>query len=504
MKTFALFLCLGACAIAAVDVEPFEQLIQQGKPEAAMELLGKELARHPDHPRLLYNYGVAAYAARRYDEALLAFDKVESGRNRGLVEKARKQKGNAEFHLGLSVRSSNLDETIERWKTSLTNYREVLKGTPTDPMTRNNHDIVEKLLMELLLKNAQQHLNQAHQTWMSGDQKIEQLHTAMEKFQEAQQVNAKNEEANRGEKQSREELARELAKEGERKARKPNQVSDWALKEMEKGVSQLEDAHQLLPEDKPIETKLDQAKQNLADALAQLGRRKLEQAEESNWDKDKFQKLDQAMEHAEQALDIKPEHQEAQKVLAEATKELARLHEEKGDQDVKDSERKPLRAMVQKLDSALEHYQEAAQLKPDDQVLPEKVEQTEAKLAEGLQKLADKMMQEVPKETLDDKASRLETAEQALEDLDQLKPSEKTEEQLADAKNQLQDVRQKMSDLARQPQKKDSKPQPPSKVSQVVQSEPAPDFEKMPEMKQQPLGKGDFKSDSMNKKGKDY
>ncbi|MBI5384261.1 MAG: tetratricopeptide repeat protein [Verrucomicrobia bacterium] len=502
--SLGLFVCLAATAFAAVDVEPFEQLIQQGKPEEAMTLLAKELERRPEHPRLLYNYGVAAYAAGKYDEALLAFDKVDSSRNGALVEKARKQKGNAEFHLGLQAKASNLDETIERWKTSLGHYKMALKNSPNDAMAKGNHEVVTKLLMDLLLKNADQHLEKAHQKWMQGEQKIEELRSAMEKFQEAKRVDETSEPAQQGERQAREELAQELAKQGERKAQKPGQVTEWAVREMQKGVNQLEDANRLVPEHKPIEQKLDQARQNLADALTQLAQQQLDQGKTAKWERERFDKLEKAIDNAEGALEQKPEHQEAARVLEQAKDELAKAHEQKGDQEMRDAERAPLQRAANQLENALEDYRQAEQLKPQDANLAAKALNAQTKLEDALQRLADRMMQAQPRETLDDKANRLETAEEALQDLEQLKPSEKTEQQLADAQNQLRDVRQELAALAKDRPQPSSQPEPESAQAPTARREPAPDFEKMPHLKQQPLGKGDFKSDSMNRKGKDY
>ena len=507
LRPFAVAL-LGAaltCPVfAAVDVEPYEQLIAQGKPDQAMAMLAKELERHPTLPKLLYDYGVAAYAAGRYDEALLSFDKVEANsRSTSLVEKARKQKGNAEFHLGEKAKADNLDETIERWKTSLGHYKMALKDSPSDPMAKNNHDYVEKLLMDILLKAAQKHMEQAHQEWMKGDPKIEELRKAMEKFQEAKRVDEQNQQAQQGEKQAREELAQELAKQGEKQAQRPDQVNERTLKEMEKGVNKLEDANRLVPENKPIEQKLDQAKQNLADALTQMAKQQLEQAKDKG-DKEKFNKLEKAMDNAQKALDQKPEHQEAQKTLEEAKNELAKAHEERGDKEMAQAEHAPLQKAANQLENALEDFKQAEALKPQDPNLVAKEQKAQNKLEDALQKLADKNMQAQPNEKLDEKAGRLETAEQALQDLEQLKPAEKTEQQLADAQKQLAETREEIAALARKdhPQQPQDPKQP--KPPQNATKDPPPDFEKMPHLTQQPMGKGDFKSDNMNKKGKDY
>src|SRR4051812_49396138 len=160
MKTLlaCLIVVLSAVIGAAADMEALEKLIADGKPAEALPLLGKELIRRPNNTRLLYNFGVASYAAGKYEDALLAFDKVEAFGRPALVEKARAQKGNAEFHLGLNARADNLDETVEHWKTSLDHFRGALKTDPRDTMARNNHDKVQKLLMDILVKDAQQKL----------------------------------------------------------------------------------------------------------------------------------------------------------------------------------------------------------------------------------------------------------------------------------------------------------------------------------------------------------
>jgi len=493
---------------AAVNVEPMEKLIADGKPAEAIALLEPELAKHPRNARLLYDYGVATYAAGRYDDALLAFDKVEAIGGGSLVEKARAQKGNAEFHLGLIAKTDNLDETIERWKTSLDQYKAALKGAPRDRMAKNNFDTVQKLLMDLLLKQAQQKLDTAlKNNWT--EQKIEQLRDALEKFQEAKQVDPTSEPAKNGERKAREELARTLAKAGEKKATpKPDQPLPNQVAEIEKGVDMLEDANQLLPEDKPIQEQLEKAKETLAQALTEKAKQEIQQAKDSKWDKDKFQKLEKAEDDAQKAQDMDAKNEEAPKVEQEAKDELAKLHEEKGDQLAQQAEHSSLERQTQQLEDALDHYHEAEDLKPDNAPLEAKAEQTEEKLAAALQKLADKLMQDPTKpEAVEQAAARYEQAETALQDLEQIRPSDKTEQQLAEAERRLAALRQQLAEQQRQQlalekaQQQDQKARNPQQANAQMQEKP-------PEM-EQPLKtknpeKGQFKSDALAKKGKDY
>jgi hypothetical protein len=511
MKTFYHFalgfiLCVGSSLLAAVNVEPIEKLIADGKPTEALAMLDKELAKRPADPRLLYNFGVASYAAGKYDDALLAFDKVETSRNLSLAAKARAQKGNAEFHLGLNSKADNLDETIERWKTALDNYKGALKQSPRDAMSKSNHDTVQKLLMEILLRNAQQKLDAGLKD-NAAERRIETLRDAMEKFQEAKQVDAQSEPAKLGEQTAREELAKTLAKEGEKHATpRQEQPLQQQVTQIEKGVNMLEDANQLLPEDKQIQEQLNKAKETLAQALTERAKQEIQQAKESSYDREKFAKLDKAVEDAQQAQDFSPKNEEAKKTEQEAKDELAKLHEQTGDRFAQQAEHASLPQQVDQLENAVEHYQAAEELKPDDQPLEAKTEQTEEKLAEALQKLADRLLQEPPRpERVEETVARYEQAESTLQDLEQLRPSPKTEQQLSQVEQRLAMLRQRMADearlqLAKEQQAQKQNQAQKSKQPQQAQTQEPPELEQPPEKPQ----KGGEKSNALAKKGKDY
>ena len=510
MKTLTLLAVLFVLAAvrAAVDVEPIEQLIADGKPKEALALLDKALTSRPNNTKLLYNYGVANYAAGNYDEALLAFDKVEMNGSSSLVEKARAQKGNAEFHLGLQVRANNLDETIERWKTSLDHYKGALKQSPRDTMAKSNHDTVQKLLMEILMKQAQEKLDAGlKDNWV--EHKIEELREAMEKFQEAKQVDPQSEPAKQGEKKAREELAKTLANLGEKKATpKENQPLAQQVPEIQKGVDMLEDANQLVPEDKEIKEKLDKAKENLAQALTEKAKQELQRAKDSQWDREKFEQLDKAINDAQQAQDLTPKNEEAKRVEKAAQEELAKLHEEKGDEMAEQAEHANNEYKVQRLEAAVDHYEAAEELKPNDKDLMAKTEQTREKLADALEKLADKLLQD-PKqrEQLEAKVGRFEQAESTLQDLEDLKPTEKTEQKLDMVGKKLAELRQQMAEEERQQlakeqqQQKQQKPNPQQAKAELQEKDL--EMQEPPQMKQ-PEAKGKFKSDAMDKKTKDY
>ena len=108
-----LFICT---ARASIDIVPLQQRLNQGQALEVRKELDQALSSSPENPHLLYNRAVASYAAGLYEEALLDLDLVESARPRSLANKARFQKGNAEFRLGLNTSTNDLEATISRWK----------------------------------------------------------------------------------------------------------------------------------------------------------------------------------------------------------------------------------------------------------------------------------------------------------------------------------------------------------------------------------------------------
>lgn len=89
-----------------------ESLVRAGRPAEALELLRDEILRNPDDPRLLYNYGLAAYAAANFGVARTAWTQVSAGADRPLVARALFQLGNVEFKEGAAARNVSAEARI--------------------------------------------------------------------------------------------------------------------------------------------------------------------------------------------------------------------------------------------------------------------------------------------------------------------------------------------------------------------------------------------------------
>lgn len=495
---------------APLDIAPLQAQLTNGQPAAVVEQLAKALESDPDNPRLLYNHAVAAYAAGRYDDALLSLDRAESFGNAKLLRKVKFQKGNAEFRVGLAAKKTNLDETIARWRESLQHYANALKESD-DPTAKSNFEFVRKQLLQLLLDDAKRNQAEAKQPALNTTQKVERLRNAFEKFQQAVEIAPESPEAQQGEQESRDELAGALAKEGTRKTLTQRMVNPGRFeapiprldhKEIEEGVAMLEDAKALKPEDKGIEDMLEHGKDKLALALTQHAINLMAMEPQMPWVKERLAVLRMAKEQTEKALDKVPKHQRAQETLDEANRRLAKLMEEVADQLAEQSEVSNLEQQTQQLTQALDFYQQSQELQPQNEKIPPKAQRTQERLERALDKLAEKLMNSPgPKESMEAKVGRLEGAEQALNQLQGLKPSEQTAQKAEQVGKELEGLRGEMAKQMGKDGQPQPMPGPGQQMAQQLQQSGVP-LDSPPKVNT-PGAKGQYNSTLMNK-GQDY
>jgi tetratricopeptide (TPR) repeat protein len=455
---FAAWLAAASSALAGVDVALLQEQLSQRRTAEVRQQLDHALGMDPENPYLLYNRAVTAYAEGRFEEALLDLDMVENARSKSLAARARFQKGNVDFRLGQQVLTNDLDAAISRWKQSLASYDALLKQAPNHTGAQTNRTLVRKLLLDTLLKRAQENLQKGQQPAQAAEQRIQALRNAMDQFHDAGEMKpegAQAQEAKEGEEKARELLARALAEEGTRKTLannmvvpRPNEppVARPDTAQINEGVNMLEDAASLKPNDASIAQRLDQGRERLADALARQAQ--LYQMIEPQIPSvdDKLGILRMGLELTEKALEQRPGHALAQQVQEQLKQRLAQLHEQQGDQLAQQSENAGLEQQAQQLSKALDHFQQASGLQPQQQQLPRKAEQTQRRLEEALEKLGDKLMQKPgEEESPEAEVTRLEGAEQALNELQSLKPSDMTAQKAQQVGEQLGEARQRLA-----------------------------------------------------------
>ena len=518
-SVFSVVIFLTASAFAGVDVPLLQQKLSQGQAAEVRAELDRELAKQPENPHLLYNRAVTAYAEGRFEEALLDLDLVENARSKSLVAKARFQKGNADFRLGLNARTNDLDVAISRWKQSIANYDALLKDNPKHADARKNREQARKLLLDTLLKRAQENLLQGQQQPQPAEQRIQKLRQAMEQFHDANEMKPEGQqaqEAQAGEEKSKDLLAKALAEEGTRKTLannmvmpKPNQpmVMQPDVPQIQEGVNMLEDANALKPEDKNIAQQLDAGRERLANALAmQALTYKNIEPQIPRLD-DKLGILRMGLELTEKALEQKPNHQMAKEVQEQIKQRLAQLHEQRGDELDQQSENAELEQQAQQLSEALDHFQQASGLQPQQKQLPQKAQKTQQKLEQALEQLGDKLMKKPGgEESPEGEVTRLEGAEQALNELQSLKPSEKTAKKGEQVGKELGEARQKMAKRGKKPGEGEEPGQ--GESAQKPGGPPQNNLQSMPmdapPRLDTPGVKGQYQSPAMNRNLRDY
>ena len=495
---------LAAAAVAlTADIPALQQDILEGRAAAALGILEAALERDPDNPRLLYDHGVAAYAAGRFEEALLSFDRAETSGRKWLSRRARFQMGNAGYRIGLEARAKNLEETIARWRESLRDFAEVLKGSE-DPRARDNFEFVRRELLALLLADARRNQTEARQPGQAPGERIEKLRNAFERFTDAQETDPDNAEAQQGEQETRAELAAALAMEGSRKSQsvrlvqpRPNEapVPRPDYKEISEGVAMLEDATTLQPENEAIEKALEQGRERLANALTFNARILMAQELQMPWPKEKLAILRMAKELVEKALDEVPQFRPAEETLEAVNRRLAEVMEEQADQLVQQTPQGNLEQQAQWLSQALDFYQQASDLQPQNDGLPQKADSTQSQLASALSRLADRLMKAPSRESLEQQAARLEGAQQALQQLMGLEPSEETAGKAEQVGKELDGVRQQLAEEGPpMPMPGEGNPQ----MVQQLQQQMGPPMD-APPRPNTPGAKGPWQSPAMNR-----
>lgn len=496
---------------APLDVTRLQPLVSGGQSADAARQLEAALEKDPDNAHLLYNHGVAAYAAGRLEDALVSFDRAESLGNRRIATLAKFQKGNAEFRLGEGARRNNLDETITRWKQSLENFKDALKEKPDDQRSMENYRFVRQRLVSLLVEDAKRHQQKAADPVNAPSQKIENLRNAFEKFTDARQLDPENKEASQGEQEIRDQLAQQLAKEGRRLANQPLRpkfnprepaLPDFDTQPLEEGVGMLEDANRLKPEDQGIKKDLDGAKQRLADADVQRAQRYMELEERTPWTREKLAILRMGRELTEKALDQVPNYKPAEQTRDEINRRLSQIHEEEGDALSQQAQQMNLEQQTMSLSQALDHFQQANDLQPNQAQLPPKIQETQQRLANALEKLADRLMQ-TPRfqESLEQQIARLEGADQALNELMGLQPSPESQQKSEQVGQQLDGLRQKAAQKGQKPGEGPPMPSPGGQMGQMPYQMGLP-MDQRPRINT-PGMKGEWNSRAMNS-GKDY
>ncbi len=134
---------------AASQASEGEQAYNKGDYLKASEQYGQLLKKHPNNPKLQFNFGTASYKNNMYEEAISAFKEALKSKDLDLQEKAYYNKGNAHFKKGEETLQADPQQALAQWQEALDSYAASLELKQDDQDALYNRNLVQKKLDEL-------------------------------------------------------------------------------------------------------------------------------------------------------------------------------------------------------------------------------------------------------------------------------------------------------------------------------------------------------------------
>lgn len=387
------------------------ELIAQGKATEAAELLRAAAQKDPNDYYVVYNLGIASYAAGQWQDAVDAFAEATSSPEKRVRAQALVQMGNAQYQLGKTLlKTGNRMGASVAWERSVETYESALavKSTST---TEHNLQVARERLESVLMNLADSFISNAEKS-KSTESKINELTKAVSSLERVTQINPKNKDAEQKLEDTRRKLAEQLrdqARELRAKAEQVNPEKDKEGREQEKlntaANERYEQAREQAPNDKELAQEHDAFRNQVANALTDKAEAKVQQAmqppakPEKGPNQGEIKKrqntLNDALTKVDKALAFEEDNQRAQRLKAEVMKQLEAAHMEYADMAKasgdKQAQTQPESA-AGNFTEAVQNYQKALEINPDNAPAKEKLAQSESALAKALTESGKKEM----------------------------------------------------------------------------------------------------------------
>ena len=479
MKTTILALSLLA-APAWAGLEQERTLLQQDPAKAAAQL-AEQLAKTPGDPWLLYNAGVAAYAAKAYARADEMWQQLAASQMPdALREQAWLQIGNVSYRLVQPQIDAEPDTAVARLEQSREAFRVALAFNKKNKTTTQNLRVVETELEKVYARLAKRLADEAKkENWLP--KAIEKLEAALTYAQQALALNPKDPQRQQEKQDIEKALASKLdqrAAQEEKTADQRNPENAWDRKDAQERLQNARaDFQQAQALDKQDQTAKDGEKRvedKLANLFDKAGRKEQQQAQQmaQNQPQQAVEKFESAMENFQEALAVQPEHADAQAGEKEVRAELEKLHLAQGDKQAQQGEQQaknqPQQA-AENLLEALQNFESAQALAPQNAEIQPRIDKVEAMLPDLLTQLGQQQQKQgerAEKQQQNQNAlQNFEKAEASFSKAQEMAPGNEAakqgQQQVQDALARLrQQLAQQAEQKGQQPQKGEPKDQP--------------------------------------------
>jgi tetratricopeptide (TPR) repeat protein len=437
----AISLVLVAAATAEAGVGRARALIAEKKPAEAAALLDEMLASKPDDPWLLYNRAVAAYASENFAQADDIWQRLAGMQ---MPDKLRDQVwtqiGNVSFRIAESSIEAQPDAAVARLEQSREAYRVAISQNRKNETARKNLVFVEHQL-ELLYVKLSRRLVGDGQKESLPDRAIEKLEAALEYQRNATALNPQEMEHHKLETEIQRLIAQRFTEKGTQAERQADRVLEqkpteqWrreeAQRNLERALADFKQATSYDADNSDASQGEQRVIDKLAGMLAQAGRQEQKAGDQSAKSNPQgaFEQYERAMEHFDAALAVKSEHEDALAGRAEVQAAMEKLHLKQGDRLAKMGEeqlKKNPATAAENLTSALDHFEQALALNPENPEIPPRIEHVEKLLPEALVSMAQQEQQQAHKAEQNSRqqqaVAHLERAEAGYDKATQLSP----------------------------------------------------------------------------------
>ncbi len=493
-RAFGVAICIAVFTlpptIGAQPQEPSraaDALVRAGRAPEALELLRDEILKSPDDPRLLYNYGLAAYIAGNYGVARTAWKQVSEGGDRALVGRSLFQLGNIEFKDGAVAKNLGPDTRVAQLERAREFYL-LAKAARAGSANENNLRVATSELVGLRLAIAKDRVTYAERILERGKRGTGELRASAERLEEAIRhlesllaIEPDHAEARALLERARELLAQirlllaRAAKEeldaklskatpqspertpiGDEKREKDmdRQAADLAKKAAEV-VGHYDRALETPQADPAAQKERAEVQSTASKMLADNAERHIQSADKRPKPSQQIDQLEQARGKLTGALEFTPESRPVQEKKTEVERRIESLAQRQAREVLEQAEKEEMpQKLIPPLTEAQQDLSVAAEIDPEDAGTKQLQKEVDAKLAQAHEARGDEELVASKKTAKETPAQAIAHAEQAAADygraerLDK-KSASRIEPKRAEA---LQQIDQLRALLARQSQ----------------------------------------------------
>ena len=474
MKVRLLYAFLAAAAAPAFADVPFARELLKRDAVAAAEHVAQLLAKNPGDPWLLYDAGVAAYAAKDFAKADETWQQLAAAALPDeLADQVWLQIGNVSYRLVQPQIEAQPDAAVARLEQSREAFRVALAFHKRNKTAAQNLALVEKELEKVYARLAKQLVADAKKEAWNHDKAIEQLRAALSYAEQALALNPQSPEREAEKKEIEKLLAEMLDRKAEsleKTADRRNQDNPWerqnAQEELQRALENFQQAQSIAPEDQVAKDGEKRVQEKLANSFDKAGRKDQQQARQEKKDdpQQAAETFEKALENFQQALAQSPEHADAKAGEKEVKKELEQLHLDQGDRQAQRGEQEMKREPEQAAENflgALENFAQAKAINPGNEKIQPRIDKVENQLAPLLTQLGQQEQKQGEraerKDSPGEAIAHLEKAETSFEKAQQLEPgNEPAKQGQQQVQAALSRLRQQMAKRNRPP----GKPQP--------------------------------------------